>query len=132
MTRMCDSATRIWCCRILLVFSVLGVLCTMIFQIWSYYFSLVNQMDEQIIETPQVVGLVHACDDIRFSWNVKCSKGNASFLCEIQDTQDFDIGQGLSKYVGWSGKANITHNEDIISINSIQECVHVTIWAIPW
>ena len=74
----------------------------------------------------------HACDDIRFSWNVKCSKGNGSFLCEIQDTQGLDIGQGLSKYVGWSGKANITHNEDIVSINSIQECVHVTIWAIPW
>jgi len=48
---MCDSQSLTWCGRISLLLTFCIVLCTMMFQIWSYYFSLVSQMDTLVVES---------------------------------------------------------------------------------
>lgn len=125
-TQMCDKASRVWCCRILLVLSVLGVLCTMIFQIWSYYFSLVRQMDEQTFETPQVLAFIHACDTEKFSWNSNCAYYSDEIACTFDNPTD------AISYVDYVGKANITESKNSLIIRSLEGCVRITIWAIPW
>ena len=55
---MCDKSTRQWCCRIGLVLTVSIVLMTMMFQIWSYYFSLVRDMDELTISGPKIEAIL--------------------------------------------------------------------------
>ena len=81
---MCDPNARIWCGRIGLLFTVCAVLCTMIYQIWSYYFSLVEQMDAYVIESPRVHAFFSVCDKIvKESWNVECN----TFTCTYPDTR---------------------------------------------
>lgn len=110
----------------MLVFSVLGVLSTMIFQIWSYYFSLVRQMDEQTISSPQVLALVELCDQVKFTWNTVCSKKADTFECKVQNEL------GLLSYISSSGRANVSNIENTLTISNILDCVQVTVWAIPW
>ena len=124
---MCDQSTRIWCCRIGLVFSVLGVLCTMIFQLWSYYFSLVSEMDDQTFERPQVRSFMHICDDLVFSWNTECnSLGSKQWRCSLKNPE------GVVFYADQSGVANVTQEANGIVIHSILDCVRITMWSIPW
>lgn len=55
---MCDKNARIWTCRIGLLITVCSVLCLMIFQIWTYYFSLVSQMDTLTFASPEIQHIV--------------------------------------------------------------------------
>ena len=127
LTRMCDKSTRVWCCRIMLVFSVLGVLCTMLFQIWSYYFSLVKQMDDQTISRPQVLAFVHACENVKYVWNSKCVKSSLrTFMCTIFNPED------SLYYIDQAGMANVSLSSNSIRITDLQDCVRLTVWAIPW
>ena len=125
-TKMCDVQTRVWCCRILLTFSVLGVLFTMIYQIWSYYFSLMKQMDDQTFETPRVGSIIEICDDIKYVWNSHCSRDESSWLCTLETSDEF------SMYLDQYGSANTTQTGNNITIQSIESCVRIIVWFIPW
>ena len=126
-TRMCDKSTRTWCCRIMLVFTVLGVLSTMLFQIWSYYFSLVKQMDEQTISRPEVLSFAHVCESVKYLWNAQCEKTAASgFKCTFFNPENRLI------YVDQTGAADVSTFENSVQISQIAECVRLTVWAIPW
>ena len=126
-TRMCDQSTRVWCCRIMLVFSVLGVLSTMLFQIWSYYFSLVKQMDDQTISHPQVLAFVHACEHVKYAWNSNCVKsGLRAFVCTFSNPDE------SLYYIDQTGMANVSLSSNSIRITDLGDCVRLTVWAIPW
>ena len=126
-TRMCDKSTRMWCSRIMLVFSVLAVLVTMIFQVWAYYFSLVEQMDEQTIARPEVLSFLHICDRVKYAWNAACApyKSNG-FQCS------FDNEESSEYYVDQTGVANVSKAVTSIMVQSVEGCVRITLWALPW
>ena len=108
------------------MFSVLGVLSTMIFQIWSYYFSLVRQMDEQTISSPQVLAFAELCDQVKFSWNTVCLKKADTFECKVHDEL------GRLSYISSIGTADVSNIENVLTISNIVDCVKITVWAIPW
>ena len=71
----------LWCGRISLLLTFCIVLCTMMFQIWSYYFSLVSQMDTLVVEAPKVSGIIHYCDGkVVTAWNVEDCTTNSSVI----------------------------------------------------
>ena len=78
---MCDKATRTWCCRIGLVFSISIVLLTMMIQIWSYYFSLVREMDTLSSAEPRLGALLSVCNNtVEKSWNIDCTVSDDEFI----------------------------------------------------
>jgi hypothetical protein len=118
MLYMCSSATRLWCCRIIMLLSVSAVLLSMMFQIWSYYFSLVRDMDALSVSGPSVGAIVSVCNETLIdTWNIDCSKGARSFFCRA------DVNDNI--YVD-STCVSDWHN---ISLN---ECCRVMIWILPW
>ncbi|MDA7839091.1 hypothetical protein N9A45_02035 [bacterium] len=126
-TRMCDKSTRMWCSRIVLVFSVLAVLITMIFQVWTYYFSLVEQMDKQTIARPEVLSFLHICERVRYSWNAACAPYHSNgFRCSFQNEESSEY------YVDQVGAANVTKAVSSIVVESVEGCVRLTLWALPW
>jgi hypothetical protein len=115
---MCDKSTRQWCCRIGLVLTVSMVLITMMFQIWSYYFSLVRDMDALSVSGPSVGAIVSVCNEtIIDNWNMDCSKGARSFNCRVVTNDKIYVDSTCLS--DW-------HN---ISLN---ECCRVMIWILPW
>lgn len=123
---MCDISTRVWCCRIGLVFSVLGVLSTMIFQIWSYYFYLVQQMDNMVIESPTLNAIFNICEKVDYSWNTECSQDGTDWKCTMTN----DLEQNY--FVDQIGTANVTYEDTLFRVQNIEECVRVMVWFIPW
>ena len=124
---MCDKSTRIWCSRIVLVFTVLGVLSTMIFQVWSYYFSLVDQMDAQTLVRPEVMSFIHICDNVRYVWNAVCTKAKQSeFVCSFENSQGSDV------YAAQIGVANVSTTLTSVNIRNLRDCVRITLWELPW
>ena len=118
MLHMCSHSTRLWCCRIVMVLTVSAVLLSMMIQIWSYYFSLVRDMDALSISGPNLGAIVSVCDEsVVDKWNVECTKGELSFNC-MSDV---------------SGKMYIdsTCLSDWHNI-SLSECCRVMIWILPW
>lgn len=116
---MCDPHARLWCGRISLLCTVCAVLCTMIFQIWSYYFSLVEQMDAYVIDAPRIHAFVNVCDgSVQKIWNVKCNDN----VCVYPRT-DFETFTDLSK----GFHVNQTNIE--FDLNT---CGTAWIWILPW
>lgn len=123
---MCDKSTRVWCCRIGLVFTVLGVLCTMMFQIWSYYFQLVKQMDDMTLETPQLHSIIHICDAVNFTYNAECVQDTSVWRCEWPET----TGAGI--YIQKNGVADIEQGSSYLTVASVRGCVELLLWSLPW
>ena len=127
MVSMCDETTRIWCCRISLLFTILGVLCTMIFQIWSYYFSLVQQMDDITINQPVVISIIKKCqNESFFQWNADCTLLSQEISCSFINTNDNDI------FIQQHGIATVKHSTNNISIVGMENCIELMVWALPW
>jgi hypothetical protein len=122
---MCDKVTRIWCCRIGLVFSVFGVLSMMLFQIWNYYFSLVQQMDEQTIEYPRIHAILSFCNRAQLnSWNIdRCLLTNGSWTCSMLTPLE-------NNYIIDPPTNIIVNNSHIIMFEEI--CQTIKIWILPW
>jgi hypothetical protein len=82
---MCDKGSLNWCGRITLLLTICGILCVMMFQIWSYYYSLVTQMDEMVLESPQVHGVLNMCEGkVLRSWNVDlCHVDGGQMSCNL-------------------------------------------------
>lgn len=118
---MCDKSTRQWCCRIGLVLTVSMVLITMMFQIWSYYFSLVRDMDELSISGPKIEAIVSVCNrTILKKWNINCDIVDDYYICE----------RG-------------TYSDPLMFVDSncdqadwykipISACCRTIIWILPW
>lgn len=115
---MCDKATRVWCCRIGLVLSISTVLLTMMFQIWSYYFSLVREMDALTYSEPKLGAIVSVCNQkLITQWKTVCSKNGTNWNC-------IDELEGRL-YVDSSCDG------DWRTMN-IGACCRTMIWILPW
>jgi hypothetical protein len=116
---MCDTATRSWCCRIGLVLSISAVLLTMMFQIWSYYFSLVKEMDNLSGTTPVISSIFSVCNSkIISSWNNKWELGVTEWKNDYEYNRqifvDTNCVDGVWKKI------------------PLDSCCRVIIWILPW
>ena len=127
MIVMCDSKNLNWCGRISLLMSIFSILCLMMFQIWSYYFTLVTQMDEMVLESPQVQGVLDVCGgQVRRAWNVdNCAVSEDGLVCEL--TSAFDNLYVDYMPVSSPPVLNATH----IRVTS-EFCGRVMLWILPW
>ena len=123
---MCDKATRLWCCRISLIFSVLGVLITMIYQIWTYYFYLVKQMDDMTLDTPELHAIVRHCNDVTTTWHAECQ---ANWNCSVLPTEGADTFVDITP--GYLAKLT-DHVLTVTSLTSSEECFRAMVWKLPW
>lgn len=116
---ICDPNARTWCGRISLLCTVSLVLSTMIYQIWSYYFSLVSQMDEYVIESPRVHSFLKVCGGIvTKKWNIVCDE----FACTFPPTE-------FKTFVDAPSMFQV--NSTLISFRG-DECGTAWIWILPW
>ena len=129
---MCDQTTRAWTCRVGLLISVCGVLCLMMFQIWTYYFSLVTQMDTLAFAAPEIKAVVKTCvnasSNVTFTgWNVdECqttSVGRAyCVLYEKPDAFFIDYADGT-----------VQLNDTVVSFDLPSVgCALLKVWQLPW
>jgi len=127
MVVMCDSKNLNWCGRITLLLSICGVLCVMMFQIWSYYFSLVSQMDDMVMESPSVQGVVEFCEgQVQRAWNIEdCAVRGARVVCELAD--EYGI-----YFLDSVGLMNASVNASQLSFSSTGACGRVMLWILPW
>lgn len=118
---MCDRRTRVWCCHIGLVFCVTVILLSMIFQIWSYYFSLVDEMDHLSYSRPYLGGFVDIChSNVLKSWKIDCVRYDSYFNCSLKSAgSDSDV---------WVHSSCAGPLENI----SLSECCDVLVWILPW
>lgn len=116
---MCDSATRIWCCRISLVFVISAVLLSMMFQIWSYYFSLVREMDQLSSLNPQLSSIVSVCNGSLFHWNIECESSSNFWNCTVPSPEK-------NMYL------DSTCASSELTELSFEECCRIMIWILPW
>lgn len=123
---MCDKATRLWCCRISLIFSVLGVLITMIYQIWTYYFYLVKQMDDITLETPELHAIIRHCNNESTLWHATC---DTQWTCTIPPTEGADtfVDATAGYMVNLVGQTL-----KVTSVSTLEECFRVMVWKLPW
>jgi len=123
MVKMCDEKVLNWCGRITLLLSICGILCVMMIQIWSYYYSLVTQMDEMILESPQVHGVLDMCEGVvNRAWNINdCVRG----VCVVDNIQ-----QNL--FIDVRGNANVSVNVTSLIIEPPLACVRIMLWILPW
>lgn len=122
--KMCDKATRVWCCRIGLVFSISAVLLSMMFQIWSYYFSLVQEMDTLSSSEPRLGALLSICDGkIDRQWNMDCSVGESQYNCSSPVSGSVYVDSTCSLN-------NIEKFERILL--PLSECCRLMLWILPW
>jgi len=116
--QMCDKATRVWCCRICLVLSISSVLLTMLFQIWSYYFSLVREMDTLSSATPQLSAILSVCNStILTKWKVNCLVNGSHWNCDMPLIQDHLFVD--STCLDWQRLP-------------LDSCCRVLFWILPW
>ena len=127
MATMCDQKSLNWCGRITLLLTICGILCIMMFQIWSYYYSLVTQMDEMVLESPQVHGVVNMCGGkILRSWNVdSCNPDNGQMTCKLpQELPDI--------FVDAVGSGDVFLNGTALVVDPATACVRIILWILPW
>ena len=126
-TTMCDNRSLTWCGRITLLFTFCAVLCTMMFQIWSYYFSLVTQMDTLVIESPHVGGILDYCGgNIVKSWNIEdCVQNTTMLSCKTYFNSD-------NIYLDVRGIGNVSLVNESIIVQPLEACVKVLYWILPW
>lgn len=124
MTVMCDSKNLNWCGRISLLLTICTILCVMMFQIWTYYFSLVSQMDEMVLESPQVHGVLDVCrQQVRRNWNVE----DCLFA---SDTTTCALGPG-DVYVDYVGTGSVVVNATHFVLDA-GACGRAMLWILPW
>ena len=115
---MCDQSTRHWCCRIGLILSISSVLLTMMFQIWSYYFSLVREMDKITDSTPTLSTVLSVCNgNVETSWNGQWNKTESYWI----NRQDYPKNIFVDN--------NCIGDWRQIPLNA---CCRVMIWILPW
>ena len=127
MSVMCDKQTTTWCGRISLLFIIFGILLTMMIQIWSYYYSLVIQMDNEILKAPVIEGLVDLCDKkLLNQWNMNnCSVVKDKFVCDMSETAN-DV------FLYTSGSGNVSFKNNKLFVQPVESCVKVLILGLPW
>jgi len=114
---MCDKATRVWCCRIGLVLSISCVLLTMMFQIWSYYFSLVRDMDALTSSEPRLSALMSVCNEkIVSTWNVNCFSNETYWNCDSELNGSIFVDSSCSDWREFPKT----------------ECCRTMLWILPW
>ena len=129
---MCDKTTRVWTCRVGLLITVCGVLCLMMFQIWTYYFSLVSEMDTLTFATPEVKAVVKTCvnatNDATFlGWNVDdCQhSSSATASCTLYEKPD-------ALFIDYTG-GNARVNDTVVYFDLPSAgCALLKVWQLPW
>ena len=127
--RMCDKSSRVWCARVGLLVTVCTVLMTMMYQLWTYYFSLVSEMDQSSLESPTMQAMLYVCQqEIQRIWNVyDCATIGNHIQCDIEP---FETKWYLD-IVG-DGRAFLNHSLSSIVIHPVDACMRVALWTFPW
>jgi len=126
MAKMCDTGSLNWCGRISLLLSICGILCIMMFQIWTYYYSLVTQMDEMVLESPQVHGVLDICEGVvQRAWNIEGCQSGATTICTMAWGSE-------NLFVDVIGNGNVTLNSTLVEITPAMACVRIMLWILPW
>lgn len=130
MSKMCDKRSLNFCGRITLLLSICVILCVMMIQVWSYYYSLVTQMDEMVLESPQVYGVLDICDgNVKQSWNIdECEHTERSLVCKLMGIDP----TGRTLFVDTNGHTDVFVNESSLIINPFDACVRIMLWIFPW
>ena len=124
---MCDTKTFNWCGRIGLLLSICAILCIMMFQIWSYYFSLVAEMDALVLSSPQVHGILDICKgNVRNSWNVEnCILNNDTLYCDVPSVIN-------NLFIDSGSTATFLLNNTVLTMHPGNACARVLLWILPW
>ena len=126
MTKMCDTGSLNWCGRISLLLSICSILSIMMFQIWTYYYSLVTQMDEMVLESPQVHGVLDICEGVvKRAWNIERCQSGVTTTCTIAWGSD-------KLFVDVVGNGIVTLNSTLVEITPAMACVRIMLWILPW
>ena len=101
----------------------------MMFQIWNYYFSLVEQMDDMTFDIPRLHAIFRLCNDsglLPIKWHVEsCVRYNSSsYTCFFSEK--------LENTFMIEGAAATLLNETSMHISVSQLCSFVKIWILPW
>ena len=125
--QMCDKSARRWCARVGLLFTICTVLLTMVYQLWSYYFSLVSEMDNSSHYAPELLTMVKTCHrKIQPIWNVdNCVVGHSHITCSIEPSEN-------RYYTDVVGRGHASLNGTILTIYPPDACVRVSVWTFPW
>jgi len=118
---MCDVPTRLWCCRIGLVLTISSVLLTMMFQIWSYYFYLIRDMDNLSSSVPKLHSILDVCNgSILTAWNVDCNKTIDNYVCSVS------VQANSLQYVDSNCPL------DSWLTVPVTMCCRTMLWILPW
>lgn len=127
MVVMCEFKTRLWCCRIGVLFFVFSVLMIMIVQIWNYYFSLVAEMDIMLEKSPQLAAIWEICDhQLGMEWNIECTLLPTKWLCHLPSPKTYIDYRPVSENV------TVGHNISAVWISPPDACVQMMVWVLPW
>ena len=125
---MCDKKSIVWCGRISLLCTICSVLCVMMFQIWTYYFSLVAQMDNLVLESPHIHALLKLCtSNIVESWNLDACVSSANQTCCELVPSD-----GGRFFADVSGNSLVSMNGTSICMTHTTQCSTSIFWILPW
>ena len=131
---MCDKTTRLWTCRIGLLITVCGVLCLMMFQIWTYYFSLVNQMDIITFASPEIKHIITWCKTDSLEWEF--SNWNVDSCTVLRgEMAECIITNPIQNYFIDTNDGTPVVNQTSIQINlgkRLSRCGLIKIWQLPW
>jgi len=122
---MCGSGTRLWCFRIGILIFIFSILMGMIVQIWNYYFTLMNDMDTMIQDSPKLSSILEICErKIQYQWNIECEE-------KIENRIYWQCNTAPNTYIDYRGTGNITSNSTFFKIEHTA-CLKAMIWILPW
>lgn len=109
----------------------------MIITFWNYYFTLMDDMDTMVQDSPKLDSILEICQQkIQYQWNIECEEK----LVYASNQQ----GEGTIKNEGWQcitapntyidykGTGNIIHNSTSLYVTPHDACLKVMIWILPW
>ena len=128
---LCDTYTRRWFSRVLLLTFISTVLCIMIGQIWSYYFGLVNEMDKLTDATPQLFAMIESYNkEIRQNWNINnCTIDSDLISCNLDNwdgTMPFVLTHNIT-LTNWTLAQNYIHFE-----GQTTDYFNIMMYTQPW
>ena len=128
---MCSKQSRLWCLRIGMLISIFTILMTMIVQIWNYYFTLMNDMDTMIQDSPKLAAIVEICETkIVYQWNIDCKKITDA-IAPAPNHSYWQCATAPNTYIDYRGTGHLLSNSTFFKIEHTA-CLKAMIWSLPW
>jgi len=129
---MCGSGTRLWCTRIGILILIFTTLMGMIVTFWNYYFTLMDDMDTMVQDSPKLDSILEICQQkIQYKWNIECEEK----WMTREDASKIMAWQCITApntYIDFKGTGNIIHNSTSLYVTPHDACLKVMIWILPW